>query len=393
MAFIKVESEDVKIEEAFGVKQEETQTGKIKFHSERLYGLCFTVVWFTVYCGGSSDSSRAYTITNFYAHQYGYSNPETPSTDPDNRMVAASDSVPVFAIIPGPHYVSPDILEPSAEMAATPEPSEIAALAIMATAIGCVLAAHTSTPVPEYAPVHESAPEPAPELTLTYESSPEFVPVLESSLVVIPEFPARLDTTKEIVPEFPVCLDMTAEVAPELSICPDTIAEVVPELSACRYMTREDVPVSALEGFSELLSQQIFQSLVSLDLPESRFRPLLLPSTPHQVSISPLRLFHCTHAVTKLWTTFPTIPQLGTDHTHTCFPSGSLYKLHSLRHTLLSIVLAFVCIPCFSLLLACFLVDVFPCSALPICVLTLDSLLVFACLLLALPLLIRFAGV
>ncbi|ROL49486.1 hypothetical protein DPX16_15812 [Anabarilius grahami] len=61
-----------------------------------------------------------------------FPNPVIPSTDPDKTMVAASDSVPVFAIIPEPHYVSADILEPchvsavlqepSAKMAATPEP-------------------------------------------------------------------------------------------------------------------------------------------------------------------------------------------------------------------------------------------------------------------------------
>ncbi|ROL49038.1 hypothetical protein DPX16_16653 [Anabarilius grahami] len=177
--------------------------------------------------------------------------------------------------------------EPSAKMAATPEPSEISALAIMATAIWCVWAAYTSAPVHESAtepaPVHESAPEPDPahdftpepastyesnpESTSVHESTPEFAEVPQPSLMgyglpvcldttteVVPEFPVCLDTTMEVVSEFPVCLDMTAEVIPELSVCPDATAEVVPELSAHRCMTREDVPVRALEGFSELPS-------------------------------------------------------------------------------------------------------------------------------------------
>ncbi|ROL41254.1 hypothetical protein DPX16_10406 [Anabarilius grahami] len=98
-----------------------------------------------------------------------------PSPGPVH-VIASSESVPVFAAIPEPRHVSADLPEPSAEMAATPEPSEIAALAIMAIAIWCVWGAHTSTSVPEPAPVHESTPEPAP----VHESAPEPTPVHQS---------------------------------------------------------------------------------------------------------------------------------------------------------------------------------------------------------------------
>ncbi|ROL55393.1 hypothetical protein DPX16_20769 [Anabarilius grahami] len=219
-----------------------------------------------------------------YVHQF-----LIPSPEPVHVM-AASESVPVFAAIPEPRHVSADLPEPRHASADLPDPrhastdlpdphhvsadlpkpshisvdliepsAEIAALAIMATAIWCVWAAHTSAPVPEPAPVHESIPEPAPvhesapepasiyestpESTSVHESIPVFAPVPEPSLMaydfpvcldmtteVVPEFPVCLDTTTEVVPEFPVCLDMTAEVVPELFVCLDATAEVVPEL-------------------------------------------------------------------------------------------------------------------------------------------------------------------
>ncbi|ROL46904.1 hypothetical protein DPX16_20556 [Anabarilius grahami] len=167
-------------------------------------------------------------------------NPVTTSPEPVH-MLAGSESVPVFAANPEPHHASADLpeprhasadlSEPSAKMAATPEPSEIAALAIMATAIWCLWAAHTSNPVlestPEPIPVHESAPEPdpahgfTPEPASTYESSPDSTSVRESTpeFAAVPEpslvgygLPVCLDTTTEVIHEFPVCLDTTLEV-------------------------------------------------------------------------------------------------------------------------------------------------------------------------------------
>jgi len=67
--------------------------------------------------------------------------------------------------------------------------------------------------------------------------------------------------------------------------------------------------------------------------------------SPPEVSVSTLRLFQCTHAVTSLWTTFPTIPHLGTNHALTPvshqWPFISCTRTHNHGWVLFSLYLTF----------------------------------------------------
>ncbi|ROI38967.1 NLR family CARD domain-containing protein 3 [Anabarilius grahami] len=88
---------------------------------------------------------------------------------------------------------------------------------------------------------------------------------------------------------------MTAEVVPELSVCLDTTAEVVLELSAPCYMTREDVPVRALKGFSELPAHPVTALVAKTNLsvlhvavsPDQPWWFPVLPDLPWWSSASP----------------------------------------------------------------------------------------------------------
>ncbi|ROL53467.1 hypothetical protein DPX16_0102 [Anabarilius grahami] len=90
------------------------------------------------------------------------------STIPESRPMVVAIPEPCF-VLSGKTIIKRQRLAsrlkdpPLPRLAAMPEPSEIAALAIMATAIWCVWAAHTS------APVHESSPEPDPVHEFTTE--------------------------------------------------------------------------------------------------------------------------------------------------------------------------------------------------------------------------------